>query len=132
MRLSNLQPRWLELAGERVGIIFRCPCCLGRGTNETWLTCFFKPIADLPSVPDDYPVESYRGSRMHRVLFCEALKAAGHPDPVEGSYSDVVSCRKTLAWQRTGDDFETLSCIPSIDTSQSGHWHGFIQTGNIT
>jgi Family of unknown function (DUF6527) len=129
MRLSSLNPRWLELNGERVAIMFRCPCCLGR--PDTWLTCFFKAIADLPQVPDDYPIEAYRGSRMHRVLFHDALKSIGHPDPVEGSYHDVVSCKRTIAWQRTGDDFETLSCIPSIDASQSGHWHGFITAGEI-
>lgn len=133
MRLSILRPRWLELNGERVGIIFQCPCCWGRKhADETWLTCFFKAIADLPPVPDDYPIESMRGSRMHRVLFYEAMKAVGHPDPVEASYHNVVSCKRTIAWQRTGDDFETLSCAPSIDASQSGHWHGFIQAGNVT
>lgn len=132
MRLIDLSPRWLELDVERVAVMFRCPCCLTGRREETWLTCFFKPIADLPEVPDDHPIEAFRGSRMHRVLFYEALKAMGHPDPLEGCYHDVVSCKRTIAWQRTGDTFETLSCIPSIDASQSGHWHGFITSGQIT
>ena len=29
------------------------------------------------------------------------------------------------------DDFETLTLSPSIDCSSSGHWHGFIENGNI-
>lgn len=134
MRLASLQPRWLELNGERVAVMFRCPCCFAKPTDGEgiWLTCFFRSIANLPLVPDDHPVDAYRGNQMHRVLFHDALQAIGHPDPVEGSYHDVVSCKKSIAWQRTGDDFETLSCTPSIDASQAGHWHGFITNGEAT
>lgn len=35
-------------------------------------------------------------------------------------------------WQRTGDTFDTLTLAPSIDTSKHGHWHGFIQNGEVT
>jgi hypothetical protein len=35
-------------------------------------------------------------------------------------------------WQRTGDTFEALSLSPSIDASAHGHWHGFIQNGEVT
>jgi hypothetical protein len=35
----------------------------------------------------------------------------------------------TALWQRTGDDFETLTLAPSIDASKFGHWHGFITNG---
>jgi hypothetical protein len=34
-------------------------------------------------------------------------------------------------WQRTGETFETLSLSPSIDASKHGHWHGFIQNGEV-
>lgn len=34
-------------------------------------------------------------------------------------------------WQRTGNSFETLTLAPSIDASESGHWHGFITNGEI-
>jgi hypothetical protein len=36
-----------------------------------------------------------------------------------------------VLWQRTGDDFEDLTLTPSIDASNSGHWHGFITGGQI-
>lgn len=36
-------------------------------------------------------------------------------------------------WRVTaGDTFQTLTVAPSIDASQSGHWHGFIQSGICT
>lgn len=35
-------------------------------------------------------------------------------------------------WDLIGaDDFATLTLSPSIDASASGHWHGFIQNGDI-
>ncbi len=34
-----------------------------------------------------------------------------------------------VRWQRIGDTFETLTLVPSIDTSQHGHWHGYIRNG---
>jgi hypothetical protein len=35
------------------------------------------------------------------------------------------------AWHRTGDTFDTLSLLPSIDYSASGHWHGHISNGAV-
>ncbi len=35
-------------------------------------------------------------------------------------------------WDLQGpDDFATLTLTPSIDASQSGHWHGYITNGEI-
>lgn len=34
-------------------------------------------------------------------------------------------------WSRTGDSFDTLTLTPSIDTAWTGHWHGFIEHGEI-
>jgi hypothetical protein len=35
-------------------------------------------------------------------------------------------------WDLQGqEDFATLTLSPSIDASKSGHWHGFIQNGEI-
>ena len=42
------------------------------------------------------------------------------PKPQNGRY-----------WGRSGETFETLSLTPSIDASQSGHWHGFITNGEV-
>jgi hypothetical protein len=37
----------------------------------------------------------------------------------------------THLWERSGDSFETLTLSPSVDASESGHWHGFIRNGEI-
>jgi len=128
MRLTELRPVWLDHEGQHVAIMFVCPHCQ-TAAQTTWLTCFFKPAADLPQLPQDFPVEGLQGSSGARLLFYEALKAIGHPDPVEGAYHDVVGCKKAIAWTRTGDDFSSMSITPSIDASESGHWHGFITNG---
>ena len=129
MKLSDLKPRWLTHNGERVAIMFLCPHCSAKG--EARLTCFFKPAEDLPMVPSDYPIESLAGANGQWLLFYEALKELGHPDPVEGAWHDVVSCKRSIAWTRVGDDFDSMSITPSIDASQSGHWHGFITNGEV-
>jgi hypothetical protein len=37
-----------------------------------------------------------------------------------------------IVWTRAaGDTFETLTLSPSIDASPAGHWHGFIQNGEV-
>lgn len=110
--------------------MFLCPHC-AQEQQKTWLTCFFRPIAELPLVPEDHPLEWLRGRGAHRLMFYEALRDLGHPDPEEGSYHDVVSCKKSIAWGRTGDDLCSISITPSIDASASGHWHGFVTNGEI-
>ena len=35
-------------------------------------------------------------------------------------------------WEMTGGgSFDTVSLMPSVDASKSGHWHGFITNGEI-
>ena len=34
-------------------------------------------------------------------------------------------------WNMTGNDFDDLSLSPSVDASESGHWHGFITNGEV-
>lgn len=131
MKLVDLEPRWLESNGQRVAIMFRCPCSACVGKADIWLTCFFVAAGTLPRVPNEYPIESLRGWRGERALFYEQLKAVGHPDPVEGAFHDVVDCRADYAWNMIGEDFATMSVTPSIDASASGHWHGFITNGEI-
>lgn len=130
MKLTELKPRWLEFGGQPIAIMFLCPHCAGKGP-ETWLTCFFVAAGTLPKVPADYPIEGLRWSRGERVLFYEAFKDMGHPDPAEGAYHDVVGCKPSCAWAKTSDDFSTMSVTPSLDASASGHWHGFITDGEI-
>jgi len=38
----------------------------------------------------------------------------------------------THAWQRTGDTFEDITLTPSIDASETGHWHGYLTAGELT
>jgi hypothetical protein len=38
----------------------------------------------------------------------------------------------TKIWDFIGTDFEDATLSPSIDTSASGHWHGFITNGQVT
>lgn len=34
-------------------------------------------------------------------------------------------------WTRSGETFETISLFPSLDASRHGHWHGFIEKGEV-
>ncbi len=65
--------------------------------------------------------------RNHRLAVMFLNPIDGQP-PAEG---------QNQLWKRTGDTFETLSLLPSIDASESplgfgGCWHGFITNGQIT
>jgi len=42
----------------------------------------------------------------------------------------VVGCKPEMAWSISGN-FETMTVLPSLDASASGHWHGFIRNGEI-
>jgi hypothetical protein len=44
---------------------------------------------------------------------------------------DFVPMNAECAWKFSGDDFATLTVTPSIDASNSGHWHGYITKGQI-
>ena len=58
------------------------------------------------------------------IFFSNTIGDAAHshhiPVPSNGKY-----------WTRTGETFETLTLMPSIDASKVGHWHGFIRNGEI-
>lgn len=108
MRLIDLQPRWIERAGERVMFIFKCPHCPG---STTWLSC--KRVAMKTS-------EQYDLIAAH----CADLRD-------DGALHEVVSTKQDVAWTIIGDDFETMTVSPSIDASPSGDWHGFIRNGEI-
>lgn len=43
----------------------------------------------------------------------------------------VVMTEPDFAWHFEGNDFETMTVHPSIDTSRSGNWHGFIKGGDV-
>lgn len=47
--------------------------------------------------------------------------------------TEVVPCNPQSAWKfESNASFETLSVTPSLDASGSGHWHGFIASGQCT
>lgn len=61
------------------------------------------------------------------VLFTPPINA-GDPD---WFMSDEK--RKTNKfWNRTGDTFDTLTLLPSIDFGATGHFHGVITNGEVT
>lgn len=121
MRFSDLSPKWIGVSRESCseqglgcfyGVSFLCPHCL-----KQKLAVNFKPFID--------PSDLYN---RHMWAFPRyAIKGLGAENEV-------------LWWTRvSGESFDTLTLSPSIDTSKlgyylefQGHWHGFIQNGEIT
>lgn len=103
MKLTDLDPKWIEREGRRIGMIFRCPHC-----QKCYLSCIWEP---MPIFPDQYDT------------FLAMLGEDEGPQ--------TVPSKPSAPWTRVGDDFVVLSVTPSIDASDSGHWHGFIMNGNI-
>lgn len=58
----------------------------------------------------------------------EVRLAVFFANPVDGKFPADDA---THLWQRSGEAFEDLTLSPSIDASRHGHWHGFIQNGEI-
>lgn len=106
MRLTELDPRWLETEGRKVGITFICPCCR---SPETRLTAFFEPTPFRRQVELMLPISGKeRGDRI-----------------------DWIPSKADFAWARTGETFDSLSITPSIDASKARHWHGHVTNGEI-
>lgn len=107
MRLTELEPRWVGFTipegTARIGVGFLCPHC-----KDQRLVVFFRPFID----PSD-------------IVRLALWKLPDAPDPNTG----VI--RPVHWWARTGEDFDTLTLTPSVDASNHGHWHGFIQNGEI-
>lgn len=51
--------------------------------------------------------------------------------PIDDGCSWLCVPLSDLRWERTGETFDDLTLSPSIDTSASGHWHGFITNGDV-
>lgn len=126
MKLTDLNPRWFERDGQRVGLIFHCPHCIAAGRKppvdgEEWhpgrhvtlLTCFFAPTPKR---------EQFRLIGAHGGTLDEDGWPAAH----------IVTCNPTQRWTiEAGAEFADLTLAPSLDSSASGHWHGFIRGGGI-
>lgn len=118
MKLTDLHPRWVgrkyaewwpEIDGSiKVGMVFDCPHCFGAAKPQR-LAVFFKPFIDP-----------------HNKVPEVAWAMPGAPNPNTGEIP------KTLFWNRDGETFETMTLMPSIDTTgYEGHWHGFITGGEV-
>lgn len=111
MKLTELDPRWLMIGRDRVGLVFKCPHC-----QQCYLSCFFHP---LPVVARDGVTS--QDTVIRAVLTDDQARETPH-------------CAKGALWRATPPahlaTFENLSVTPSIDASKSGHWHGFITDGS--
>lgn len=65
MRLTDLEPRWLNHNGQRVGFAFRSPDKLG------WISCFTIPA---PPVSDQWGIFRANGLDEERCHPCEKTK----------------------------------------------------------
>lgn len=112
MHLLDLDPRWLEKDGRKVGFIFLSPL---RGTGPVhWRqTCFFERL-------------DFRDQ-------CRAVWAAMADQVDEGrQFGDWQPCNAEAAWTPHGElDFASLTVTPSLDGSSGGLWHGFVTGGEI-
>ena len=107
MKLTDLDPRWIQTRMVRAGISFLCPCC-----RSVRLTCF---------------VEHTPHQLQFRMLAdCGIIEVDEDGDPKR---ADIVPCNPQAKWQISGDNFENVSITPSIDASASGHWHGYVTGG---
>ncbi|WP_409188468.1 hypothetical protein [Bradyrhizobium sp. RDM4] len=117
MKLIDLDPRWLESNGRKVGIVFTSP------TDPKWRqTCFFEPT------PRMFACDACKGLNEWKCLHSQSglVEAAGvDPEWFQG-------CKTGIAWRVHGPlDFAVLTITPSIDGSAGGLWHGFITKGEI-
>jgi len=106
VRLTDLSPRWLSPDV----FTFLCPHCC-----HALLTC--KRVS--------------MGHRAQSELWKDQFDWDHEYQHVEWGSVDVILCDKECAWTMSSDDFETMTVAPSIDASQSGHWHGHIVAGEI-
>ncbi len=112
MKLIDLEPKWWAEAGRHgQGVSFRCPClkCAADPASAVRLGVALARPLDGGS---PFPVSSPRD----RLL---AGKEGGYDVP------------PGICWQNSGDTFETLTLSPSVDASASGHWHGWVQGGEV-
>jgi hypothetical protein len=106
VKLIELEPRWLEVEGKRIGFVFRCPT-----NRDCWQSCFQRPTPP---------------QKLQRKLFEAMFGDADHL---------VQGCNPqhhwTIAPELADATFEAITVKPSIDGSAGGNWHGFITAGEI-
>jgi hypothetical protein len=105
MKLIELNPQWFTFNEQRIGFIFKCPCC---PNGPTYLTC---------------------KNRVLEITQQWDIIENQFPDI---DLSELVPAKVEFSWKILSNDFNTLSVTPSIDASSSGHWHGYITNGEVT
>lgn len=103
MKLTDLNPQWLDAGGENVCKADGSPAPRQRGAGIS-LNC---PCGNR--------------DEDHRLYVPFAVALDGTP----GGYGEK-------GWQRTGDTFETLTLTPSILRHGGCGWHGYITAGQVT
>ena len=105
MRLIELEPQWLS---EHV-FMMRCPHCAALVSEKQrwWLTC----------------KNAVMGIREQYDLFKATFG--------EQWYMFVVPCNPDSVWNIAGSDFNSLTIMPSLNASDSGHAHFNISNGLI-
>lgn len=101
MRLTDLNPKWVGHGGE--GVTYK-------GVPV--------PRREGVSISFDCPCGDKDKCRPCTIIF---------KNPLDGG----PSIYPDHAWDRTGDTFETLSLLPSIQRLDGCKWHGHITKGEI-
>jgi len=103
MKLTELEPRWYGLDGVVCGMSFLCPHC-----KKERLGIAFH----------------HAGREVMEDTFIKA-----HSPQTQHIWTITGDAVEFDGMEHLGFDHVTLS--PSVDASLTGHWHGFIQDGEI-
>lgn len=108
MRLTELEPRW-------------------------WISTFgWTPAEPWPR----YGMGVTFLCPVHRGACAIGRIAVPFANPLDGGSKspEGQGANKDTWWQRTGEDFDTLSLTPSVDVKEEGqtsHWHGHVTAGEV-
>lgn len=117
MKLIDLHPVWFAEPGRvKQGIVFDCPCCLGKPMKERarLAVAFANPLDGGPV----FPIHN-QGILWDALVW--NVGDTAHP----------VIVPPGVHWERRGNAFEIMTLRPSIDASDARHWHGFVSKGEI-
>lgn len=99
--------------------------------NPAWCGAGGKGITDKDG--NQVPARSGVGLLYDCPCGCGDRRYVPFRNPLDGGPQHADAAR--AAWQRTGEDFETLTLAPSIKHVPVDHedcaWHGFIRNGEI-
>ena len=107
MKLTELEPRWYSVGDSKgiAGISFQCPHC----KKERLGVRIDHQNPHVIQVDHDNDITTA---------------------PINVQIWQVTGDAPTLNGETHGG-FENITLTPSVDSSASGHWHGFITNGEI-